>query len=61
MGPQEVEVGTQGFIFQGGHIPIVIRSINRGLFQVVSKTYVHGIMYGGMIDSTRQFKMIDLK
>lgn len=61
MGPREMEVDDQVFIFQGGHVPILVRSMNGGLFQVVGETYVHGMMYGEMINGTMQFETVVLK
>ncbi|KAH8672402.1 heterokaryon incompatibility protein-domain-containing protein [Ilyonectria robusta] len=56
-GPREMQAGDQVFIFQGAHVPFVVRPMSGGLFQVVGETYVYGMMYGEMINGHTQFEM----
>ncbi|KAK7409078.1 Folylpolyglutamate synthetase [Neonectria punicea] len=58
MGPREMETGDRIIIFQGAHVPFVVRAGSRGLFQVVGEAYVYGMMYGEMLNSATQFEMV---
>jgi hypothetical protein len=60
MGPRETEAGDSVCIFEGSHVPIILRPREDGCFQVVGEAYIYGMMYGEMLKDDSGFEMVIL-
>lgn len=45
-GPVSLEIGDQLWIIAGADIPLLLRPLSNGKYQLVGQAYVHGIMHG---------------
>jgi Heterokaryon incompatibility protein (HET) len=62
MGPGEMEAGDTLCLFEGAHMPFVLRPTGENTFQLVGEAYVYGMMYGELIeDDPREFDMLVLE
>jgi hypothetical protein len=46
MGPSSLRVGDRVFVVPGANIPLIMRRLDPGHYQVVGEAYIHGIMHG---------------
>lgn len=57
IGPAAMQSGDRVFVLFGGSLPYILRDTDtQGLYRVVGESYVHGIMYGEVIQQWREDK-----
>lgn len=51
IGPPSLERGDGVFVLRGGRVPFILRKVKGNEFRVVGECYVHGVMYGEMLEA----------
>ena len=56
-GPPEIEQGHAIAILSGCDVPVVLRPVEEGRYEIIGETYIQGVMNGEVMKKTRDEKL----
>lgn len=60
MGSQSLEKGHSIWIIPGSRVPLILQTVDSGIYKIVGGAYVHGFMHGEALDVAHDFQDIIL-